>query len=334
MAVPFFGAKTLAGPPRYHVSLSAFLRRLSSSSNLGASTLTPIRTRCLQQGVVTLVSKNQISPDSLPSYIRELAPEPTRGKKKGKSITDYHRRASTEFQTLSPYLQYLRTNKPPPRKQAKSLQYHPSRTRHLYNLAAALTPEQSSLINLELVELLELLEYHKPRSSSSLSHTQSTCLPTALHNCLLAPAHHPAVRSLLYQSRASSLTTTTHSPHRIRSIFNTRYISFAIWTLSNRLSSATSQGSCKQHTSRSIQSHAYTYKSTLTDTKRIASRKQPPSWPPIASCAVMSYEVRRAEVHIPKRPDRLPISSGKRLNNNQSTRLLRPYPNSHRFYLA
>jgi hypothetical protein len=32
--------------------------------------------------VVTLVSKNQISPDSLPSYIRELAPEPTRGKKK------------------------------------------------------------------------------------------------------------------------------------------------------------------------------------------------------------------------------------------------------------
>ena len=82
----------------------------SSSSNLGASTLTPIRTRCLQQGVVTLVSKNQISPDSLPSYIRELAPEPTRGKKKGKSITDYHRRASTEFQTLSPYLQLL-TNK-------------------------------------------------------------------------------------------------------------------------------------------------------------------------------------------------------------------------------
>jgi len=155
---------------------------------------------------VTLVSKNQISPDSLPSYIRELAPELTRGKKKGKSITDYHRRASTEFQTLSPYLQYLRTNKPPPRKQAKSLQYHPSRTRHLYDLAAALTPEQSSLINLEL---LELLEYHKPRSSSSLSHTQSTCLPTALHNCLLAPAHHPAVRSLLYQSRASSLTTTT-----------------------------------------------------------------------------------------------------------------------------
>lgn len=28
MAVPFFRRQTLAGPPRYHVSLSAFLRRL------------------------------------------------------------------------------------------------------------------------------------------------------------------------------------------------------------------------------------------------------------------------------------------------------------------
>lgn len=36
----------------------------------------------------------------------------------------------------------------------------------------------------------------------------SKCLLTDLHNCLLAPAHHPADLSHLYQSRASSRLTS------------------------------------------------------------------------------------------------------------------------------
>jgi hypothetical protein len=222
----------------------------SSSSNLGASTLTPIRTRCLQQGVVTLVSKNQISPDSLPSYIRELAPRATRGKKSEKvsqTITAVHRHT---FKLRAPtFSTYEQTNPVLGNKRSLCNIFLPGLVTYITSPLAWL---QSSLIN------LELLEYHKPRSSSSsISHTQSTCLPTALHNYLLAPAHHPAVRSLLYQSRTSSLTTTRLIVFEASSTHGTSHLRFGLFPI---VSVRQPLRAVANNTSRSIQSHAYTYK--------------------------------------------------------------------------
>ena len=70
----------------------------------------------------------------------------------------------------------------------------------------------------------EPFEYHILRSSSSLSHSQSTCLPTVPHNYLLAQARHQVVLFLLCPSRAS-LSHHHQISHCIRSIFNTRYTS-------------------------------------------------------------------------------------------------------------
>jgi hypothetical protein len=147
----------------------------SSSSNLGASTLTPIRTRCLQQGVVTLVSKNQISPDSLPSYIRELAPEPTRGKKKGKK----HHRLSppcidrvSNFEPLPSVLTNKQTTDSETSKVA-AISSFPAR--HLYNLAAALTSEQP----------------HQPRTPRTRI-SQAKILEFTLTHSINMPAHRPS----------------------------------------------------------------------------------------------------------------------------------------------
>jgi len=132
----------------------------------------------------------------------------------------------------------------------------PARPRLLYNIAAALTSDRPHQPRISTAKIFRVL---------TLTLNQHACPPPFTITSLPRPTTQPSSSSSAKVEPPSSLH---YLHHRIRSIFNTRYISFAIWPLpivsvwqpskaaANKTHLACSQASNKQ--------------STLTDTKRIS----------------------------------------------------------------